>query len=482
MLLKYFYDQELAQASYLVGCPATGEALVIDPARDISPYLATAEREKLRITQVTETHIHADFVSGSRELAAATGATLYLSDMGDDDWKYGFVDEPNVVPVRDGDRWMVGNVRVEVLHTPGHTPEHIAFMITDTTATDKPIGVFTGDFLFVGDIGRPDLLEEAVGVAGSKEEGARRQFQSVQRFKALPDYLQIWPGHGAGSVCGKALGAIPSTTLGYEKLVNPAFQFTEEEPFVRWLLEGQPEVPRYFAQMKRINKAGPALLATLPTPRTLDRATFERLLAEGAQIMDLRAAEDYRRAALPGVLNIPATADNFSTYVGWFVDYTRPLYLIVPDLDALPAILRSLRAIGVDHIVGVGGPDVIGEGATTLPAMSVEELAQRLPQNGLTILDVRGRSEFQAEHIQGARNIPLGFLPQNLGQLPHEGTLVLQCASGYRSQIAASLLRAEGFDNVVTLTGDSSEWRAALPVVKEPVVKEEVVKVAGKEA
>ncbi|HXF64121.1 MAG TPA: rhodanese-like domain-containing protein [Caldilineaceae bacterium] len=467
MLLKYFYDRELAQASYLVGCAATGEAMVIDPARDISPYLAAAAQEKLRITHVTETHIHADFVSGSRELAAATGAALYLSDMGDDDWKYGFGDEPNVVPVRDGDRWMVGNVRVEALHTPGHTPEHLAFLITDTKATDKPMGVFTGDFLFAGDIGRPDLLEEAAGVAGSKEEGARRQFQSIQRFKTLPDYLQIWPGHGAGSACGKALGAVPSTTLGYEKLVNPAFQFTDEEAFIRWLLEGQPEVPHYFAQMKRVNKVGPALLATLPSPQPLDQAALNRLLAEGAQIMDLRAAEEYRRAALPGVLNIPATADNFSTYVGWFVDYTRPLYLIVPDLAALPALLRSLRAIGVDHIAGVWGPDVIGEGATTLPAMTVQELAQRLHKNGLIILDVRGRSEFQAEHIAGARNIPLGFLPKHLAQLPHEETLVLQCASGYRSQIAASLLRAKGFANVVALTGDSSEWRAALPVVKE---------------
>ena len=239
MLLKYFYDEKLAQASYLVGCAATGEALVVDPMRNIMPYLRVAEQEGLRITHVTETHIHADFVSGSRELGAATGATLYLSDMGDANWKYAYADEPNILLVRDGDSWMVGNIKVEVLHTPGHTPEHIAFQITDTKTASRPIGIFTGDFLFVGDVGRPDLLEEAAGYMGTKEVGARQQFQTVERFKGMPDYLQIWPGHGAGSACGKALGAIPSTTLGYEKLTNPAFQLADENAFVD-LAAGRP--------------------------------------------------------------------------------------------------------------------------------------------------------------------------------------------------------------------------------------------------
>ena len=187
MLLRYFYDERLAQASYLVGCVATGEALVVDPNRDIAPYLQEAEKEGLRITHVTETHIHADFVSGSRELAAATGATMFLSDEGDENWKYQFADQQNVVLVRDGDNWMVGNIKIEVLHTPGHTPEHIAFMITDTAGADQPMGVFTGDFLFVGDIGRPDLLEAAAGLTGTAELGARRQFNTVERFKQLPD-------------------------------------------------------------------------------------------------------------------------------------------------------------------------------------------------------------------------------------------------------------------------------------------------------
>jgi len=214
MLLKYFNDSKLAQASYMVGCAQTGEALVVDPARDVTQYMQAAEQEGLRITHVTETHIHADFVSGSRELAARTGAMIYLSEMGGPEWQSAYAGENNVIPVHDGDAWMVGNIRIEVVHTPGHTPEHISFLVTDTAGADEPIGVFTGDFIFVGDVGRPDLLEEAAGMLGTKEVGARQQFSSVARFKDMPDYLQIWPGHGAGSACGKALGAIPSTTLG----------------------------------------------------------------------------------------------------------------------------------------------------------------------------------------------------------------------------------------------------------------------------
>ena len=427
MLLKYFYDAELAQASYLVGCAATGEALVIDPARDTTPYLQTAAKEGLRITHVTETHIHADFVSGSRELAARTGAALYLSDMGDEQWKYAYAHEQNVILVRDRDTWMVGNVRVEVMHTPGHTPEHIAFMITDTKGADRPIGVFTGDFLFVGDVGRPDLLEEAAGLVGTKE-----------------------------------IGALPSTTLGYEKLFNPAFGFDHEDAFVAWLLDGQPEAPRYFAQMKKVNKEGPALLATLPSPTRINRRTLDQAIAAGAAVFDLRAAEDFARAYVPGALNIPATANNFSTYVGWFVDYARPVYLVVPDGAHITEVLRSLRAIGVDAVAGYAGPEVVAGDTAALPVMREQELAARMPKNGLLIVDVRGRTEYREEHITGAANIPLGFLPQHLDQIPHDHTVVLQCASGYRSQIAASLLRARGFDNVVTLCDGQETWRKVL--------------------
>lgn len=466
MLLKYFYDHNLAQASYLVGCAQTGEALVIDPNRDISQYLKAAKQEGLRITHVTETHIHADYVSGGRELAAAAGAMLFLSDMGDADWKYAFAHEPNVILVAEGDNWMVGNVRIEVLHTPGHTPEHISLLLTDTAGADKPMGVFTGDFLFVGDVGRPDLPEQAAGAAGSAKAGAQQQFHSVERFKTLPDYLQIWPGHGAGSACGKALGAIPSTTLGYEKLFNPAFGAENEAAFVEWLLDGQPEVPRYFAQMKRVNKQGPALLATLPEPSCLDQDALDTALTAGDLIIDLRSAEKFARSRVEGTLNIPAGDNSFLTYVGWFVTYDKPLYLIMPSLQEAPELIAALRLIGVDHIAGYFGPDIVPSGGASLPAITAQELAQRAPHNGCAdcahIVDVRNRSEYLQQHIAGAHNIPLGYLPNKLDQIPRDRTVVVQCASGYRSSIAASLLRASGFDNILNLTDGAETWSTVL--------------------
>ncbi len=469
MLLRYFYDEHLAQASYLVGCVETGEAIVVDPMRDIRPYLETAAQEGLQITQVTETHIHADFVSGSRELAAATGATIYLSDMGDADWKYSYADEPNVVSVRAGDRWMVGNVRFEVMHTPGHTPEHISFLLTDTLVTEQPMGIFTGDFLFVGDVGRPDLLETAAGVVGSKEIGAQHQFHSVQRVKELPDYLQIWPGHGAGSACGKALGAVPSTTLGYEKLFNPALQFEHEADFVQWLLADQPEAPRYFAQMKKVNKRGPALLSHLLAPVQLDRADLDAALANGQLVVDLRPAAAFVQKHWPGTVSIPSTNRTFSTYLGWFVDYERPLYLIMPSLAEVEPILAALRAIGIDNIPGYFAPEIVNDARANLPTINAQALAERMPRNGLMIVDVRGQSEYADEHIVGARNIPLGFLPQQLDELSKEHLIVTQCASGYRSQIAASLLRAYGYNQVLSLNEPLDVWSQELPTTrKEP--------------
>jgi hydroxyacylglutathione hydrolase len=463
MLLRYFYDEKLAQASYMVGCVATGEALVVDPARNVTPYLREAEKEGLRITRVTETHIHADFVSGSRELSAATGATIYLSDMGDADWKYAYVDAANAILVRDGDSWMVGNIKVEVLHTPGHTPEHISFMITDTAGADRPMGIFTGDFLFVGDVGRPDLLEEAAGYVGTKEVGALQQFHTVERFKALPDYLQIWPGHGAGSACGKALGAIPSTTLGYEKLFNPAFQFAQEEEFVHWLLDGQPEPPKYFAQMKKVNKLGPALAANLPVPANFDRATLDAVIEDGGQVFDLRNRGQFASAHAPGTINVPADNNSFVTFMGWLVDYDRPVYVLLPGIDTERAVLNDLRSIGIDYVPGYFSPEVLAHRTQALPVVTARELAKRLSQEEITILDVRGKSEYAEKHIAGARHIQLGYLPDYLVSLSRDAAVVTYCATGYRSQIAASLLQAAGFENVMALNEGIECWSRFLP-------------------
>ncbi|MBI1299094.1 MBL fold metallo-hydrolase [bacterium] len=463
MLLRYFYDEKLAQASYMVGCVATGEALVVDPARNVTQYLRAAEKEGLRITHVTETHIHADFVSGSRELAASTGATIYLSDMGDDNWKYAYADDANVILVTDGDSWKVGNIKVDVLHTPGHTPEHIAFLITDTAGADKPMGVFTGDFLFVGDVGRPDLLEEAAGYKGTKVAGARQQFKTVARFKALPDYLQIWPGHGAGSACGKALGAIPSTTLGYEKLFNLAFQLNEEDAFVDWLLDGQPEPPKYFAQMKKVNKLGPVLTSALPTPVNFDRATLDNVIEDGGQVFDLRNRGQFSSTHVPSTINVPADNSTFVTYMGWLVDYERPVYVLLPSVDSEREILHDLRSIGIDYVPGYFSPEVLTHRTQALPVITAKELAKRYPHDDIVVVDVRGKSEYADKHIEGAKHIQLGYVADRLTELPKDATLITYCASGYRSQIAASLLQAAGFEDVMALNEGEECWTRYLP-------------------
>ena len=266
MFFQHVYDKSLAQASYFIGCQKAGVAAVIDPKRDVDTYLEIAKQNNMKITHILETHIHADFLSGSRELAALTGAQMYLSAEGGEGWMYEF---PHI-GLKDGDTIMVGNLKLQVLHTPGHTPESISFLLTDTPASDEPVMLFTGDFVFVGDIGRPDLLEKAAGVKGTQDKGAHQMYESLKKFNALPDFIQVWPGHGAGSACGKALGAVPSTTVGYEKARNWAFRFNDNEnDFVKYLLTDQPEPPKYFAMMKKLNKVERPLLTEVPKLKKL---------------------------------------------------------------------------------------------------------------------------------------------------------------------------------------------------------------------
>jgi hydroxyacylglutathione hydrolase len=474
MLLKRFYDDKLAQASFLVGCAATGEALVIDPNRDVDQYLRAAEAEGLRITHVTETHIHADFVSGSRELAKRAGAQLFLSDEGDADWKYTFAREAGARLVKDGDHFMVGNLKIEVMHVPGHTPEHVAFMLTDTPATDKPMGVFTGDFVFAGDVGRPDLLEKAAKMVGTMEAGARTLFHSLQRFKKLPDYLQLWPGHGAGSACGKSLGAVPSTTLGYEKLANWGLAAADEALFVQQVLAGQPEPPKYFAEMKRTNKEGPRVLHGFRRPERLPETRLSGVLGDGAVVVDTRPWSEFAVGHVPGTINIPLNK-SFTTWAGWLVPYDRPFYLILDDACAhcVDEAVRDLAMIGLDQAAGYFGRDAIEAWAAehhqlaSVRQISSTELASEMRKGNVTVIDVRGATEWEAGHLPGVPNIPLGYLTERLADLPQNKPIVVQCQGGSRSAIAASVLRAEGFEDVINLVGGFAGWQAAGELVEE---------------
>jgi hydroxyacylglutathione hydrolase len=265
----------------------------VDPNRDIGRYLNAARDEGLRITEVTETHIHADFVSGARELAQRTGARLHLSRAGDPEWGYRYPDDSAVCWLADGSTIEVGRIGLRVLHVPGHTPEHLAFLVSDREKSGEPMGALTGDFVFVGDVGRPDLLERAAQARGTMERFARELFQSLQRFQSFPDYLQLWPGHGAGSACGKSLSAVPQSTLGYEKRFNWAFGIPDEAEFVRAVLAGQPEPPPYFARMKQINQTGPSLLGDRKPPPRLSLEQLAAVLADGAIVVDTRDPGDF---------------------------------------------------------------------------------------------------------------------------------------------------------------------------------------------
>lgn len=465
MLLRYFYDEKLAHASYLVGCQKTGEAIVIDPSRDIAPYLAVAKAEGVNIVAATETHIHADFVSGARELAVTQGAKLYLSDEGDEDWKYQYLADVPHQLLKDGDRFAIGNVWFEIMHTPGHTPESISFVLTDKGgAADRPMGIFTGDFVFVGDVGRPDLLEKAVGVKGSADGGARQMFQSLKRFKELPDYLQVWPAHGAGSACGKALGAIPSSTVGYEKLFNWALAIEDEEAFVTALLDGQPEPPAYFKYMKLANKNGPALLADLPKTEQLAAGieTVSALLAGGAAILDTRASNQYAKGHIAGTFNIPYNK-SFTNWAGWLVEYEQPLNLLCNPAQ-LAGILRDLRSVGIDNVPGFIDLTVYtryeeaGVELESYEEAAPAQIAAQVANGDVHVLDVRNQSEWNEGHIPGAIHIMLGTLPRRLAEIPADKPLLVQCRSGARSAMACSILQANGRKQVINLTGGIMQW------------------------
>jgi hydroxyacylglutathione hydrolase len=468
MILHRFYDEKLAQASYLLGCSLTGEALVIDPNRDIEPYLQVAAAERLRITHVTETHIHADFVSGTRELGSRAGATMLLSAEGGPDWEYGFSDDANVERLRHGDLFQVGTIKVDVAHTPGHTPEHIIFFITDGAAADRPIAVVTGDFVFVGDVGRPDLLEKAAKISGTMERSARQLFQSLQTFKKQPDYLQIWPGHGAGSACGKGLSAIPHSTIGYERLFNWAFAIENEDEFVRTVLAGQPEAPKYFAEMKRINREGPRVLGGggWPVPPRLSAGQIDDLLQKQALIVDTRRAHEFAAGHIPGTISLPLDK-SFTTWAGWLLPYDREFYLILSSDDnrVVTDAVKSLAAIGLDRFAGYFTSDAIttwlvqGRTLQTVPHVKVDQLADQIKRGSVQVIDVRAQSEWEAGHVPGVSHIPLGYLLDRKDELKPDVPIVLHCQGGGRSAIAAALLQAHGFSNVSNLVGGFSEWQ-----------------------
>lgn len=462
MILKRFYEERLAQASYLVGCAAAGEAIVVDPNRDIAQYIDAARREGLRIVGVTETHIHADFASGTRALAQATGAMIYVSGEGGPDWQYEFARKPNVNLLYDGDLIRVGNVKLQAIHTPGHTDEHLTFLLTDQATGEEPLGAFTGDFLFVGDVGRPDLLEKAAGITGTMVESAKRLYHSLKRLERYPDYLMIWPAHGAGSACGKNLGGTPASSLGYERITNWAFRLLArqagEDEFVKQVLDGQPEPPKYFAEMKRVNKAGMDPWNGFE-PRSLTPKDRQLLDEPGAVLVDLRSNAEFAKQFYPGSLTIPLSR-NFTTWAGSLLKYDQTVYFLAPSDQHAQEAAHALSNIGMDNIGGTFDPSLLSH---VVPGKALQIEAEALATSGRRIVDVRKATEFREGHIPDAIHLPLSYLEKEIAGHPEliarDTPIAVYCSQGPRSALAASLLKRLRYTDVVEINGGFDAYR-----------------------
>lgn len=468
VLMRMIYDEGLAQAAFLIGCPDSGQAVLFDPLRDVDRYLALAADQELEIVAVAETHIHADFVSGARELADRTGAHVYVSGEGGDDWQSRWLsDGPGGgsyahTVLRDGGTFSVGGVDFRAVHTPGHTPEHMVYLVTDRGAgADEPIGMVSGDFLFVGDLGRPDLLESAAGMAGMMEPSARSLFRSLAALDGLPEFVQVWPGHGAGSACGKALGAVPTSTVGYERRYNQALAAAgSEDAFVSFILEGQPEPPMYFANMKRVNRDGPAVLGGLPEPPRVNAGDIAGLDPRAVAILDARPWERFRAGHVPGSLSVPVDL-SFCTDAGSLIRADERIFIVCAPAD-LDGVIRCLIRIGLDRIEGwCPGDEVEASPAATgtideIPARGVLDG----PGCGAALLDVRRGNEFGLGHLPGAVNISHTRLMERTGELPVADRLLVNCLSGKRSARACAYLKRLGRE-AVNIEGGYLAWEAA---------------------
>jgi hydroxyacylglutathione hydrolase len=460
MFFKQFYLGCLAHASYLIGDEETKTAVVVDPQRDIGQYLEEARRHGFEIRHVFLTHFHADFIAGHLELRDRVGAKIHLGARADAE--YAFIPHP------DGDTVEFGQVRLKVLETPGHTPEGISIVVYDLAkSADIPYAVLTGDTLFIGDVGRPDLLA-SFGV--SAEDLAAMLYDSLhEKLLTLPDETLVFPAHGAGSMCGKSLSTDLYSTMGEQRQYNYALKPMSKEEFIRLVTAGQPEAPKYFSHDAVLNRKERATLeetlAAELKPLSLDRVLEIKLA--GAQLLDVRETADFAGAHLAGSVNI-ALGGPYATWAGTLLDRTRPIVLIAEPGREQEAAMR-LGRIGFDNVAGYleGGmealdqrPDLIRRTDRITAPTLAEQLASAQPP---LVLDVRTENEWQQKRIGDSLNIPLNRLAERSGELPRDRPIVVHCGTGYRSSIAASLLEGQGFDNTIDLVGGFNAWEKCCP-------------------
>lgn len=459
MKLQRFEVPGLAHYSYLLA--SNGKAVVIDPKRDVAAYLDFADKHDLTITHILETHIHADYISGAAQLARESGAEPWLSahDKGEQ-FQYQFGHHA----FHDGEDLTVGDLRIVALHTPGHTPEHLSFLVYEKNRCGQPMALFTGDFIFVGSLGRPDLLGE-----DEKKKLAAALYTSVhEKISALPDGLEVHPAHGAGSLCGAGMSDRPRSTLGYERSCNVYMTDQNQADFVEKILSTVPEFPDYYRRMKRINSEGPQVLDSIPGKKQLPPAEFQERMKElQAVVIDVRRPEAFGGAHIPGSFNIGGT-DHLSMWAAWVVPYDRPLLLVGDEGSDLLEARTSLIRVGFDDIRGAlkGGMKAwieAGLPQAHVPQISVCELAEKLKDKQLphfTVLDVRSPKEWDSGHIEGAMHIPGGSLPKRTAEVPATEPIYVICGSGYRSSIATSVLERAGHLNIKNVVGGMGAWNA----------------------
>jgi hydroxyacylglutathione hydrolase len=463
MIIDRVFTPGLSQVAYMIADDAAGEVAVVDPRRDVQAYWNWAMSRKFKITAILETHVHADFVSGARELAMLSGAPVYASRLGGQAFPH--------QPLDDGDVVGIGALRLHAFWTPGHTPEHLSYLLYTSGEADVPAALFSGDALFVGDVGRPDLL----GTEQTKTLSHQLYETVSQRFAALPDEVIVYPGHTAGSACGKKIGDAPHTTIGAERVSNYAFQARDRDHFVRLVLDDMPKPPTYYPVLKRVNRDGAKLIADLPAPHALSPGEVADLRRSGALVVDTRPAELFGNGHVPDSL-FAGFGTNFATWMGWVAPFDRDLVLVLTEEVSLDYVVTALRQIGIDRVVGhlEGGIQRwkdAGHQTASLPQVTVQQLAGELKGGSVrvSLLDVRTDEEWRSGHIAGALHIHTGEIAQGAqpDSLEKGERIAVICGSGYRSSVASSVLAMHGYTNLINVAGGMDAWNTA----RSPVTK-----------
>lgn len=458
MRIRQFSIEGLGHLSGLVEDTDARVAAVVDPRRDVDVYLDAAAADGVRITHVVETHLHNDYVSGARDLAALTGATHLIGAGAELAYEH--------QPVREGDGWDVGALRFTALETPGHTPEHVAYALADTTRATEAVALFTGGSLLVGAVGRTDLLG-----ADQADDLGRAMYRSLHgAVLRHEDFVGVYPTHGSGSLCSTGIAATPSTTIGFERRYNSLLRHDDAETFVRALLHGQPAFPRYFARMRPTNQAGPGLLGgRLPDLARISPEAVERLRRDGGIVVDLRPPREHAAGHIPGSVSIPS-GDSFGTWLGWVVEPDRPIVLLLAEGDDGGDAMRQIVRVGYEPSVvgrvdgGWGGWQAPGHPVERGEVIGVDELAARIDRAGPDsplVIDVRQAGEYESGHVPGSHHLLAADLPGRLAELPRDRPITTICASGFRASVGASLLRQAGFERVAAVDTGVPAWRSA---------------------